>query len=106
MNTLETKIEWSPEARKDLREIYDYIKNDLNEPKIANSITLKIRERVEKLQFYYKIYPLISFENSKRTIRKIKLKRYIIFYTFYEEEQTIYILRILHERRNWSKILN
>ncbi len=106
MNTLGVKLEWSPQADKDMKGIYDYIKNNLNEPEIAMKIAKKISINTKKLQFFYKIYPTISFEKASRPIQKIKVKRYYIFYTFYEEKNTIYILRVLHEKQNWNKILN
>ena len=106
LNTLGVKIEWSPQADEDMKGIYDYIKNNLNEPQIAINIAKKISGITKKLQFFYKIYPTISFEKALRPIQKIKVKRYYIFYTFYEEKNTVYILRILHEKRDWNKILN
>ena len=42
LNTLGVKLEWSPQADKDMKGIYDYIKNNLNEPEIAMKIAKKI----------------------------------------------------------------
>lgn len=96
---------WSIKAEEDLRDIYNYIKNHLNEPQIANNIVNRIARESEKLRFYYSIYPLIEIGKTDVPIRKMRVKRYMIFYTFYEEEQTIYIVRVLHEKRNWLKII-
>ena len=100
-----SKLVWSPEAEEDLRGIYYYIKIKLNEPKVAENIISRITANTEKLKLYYNIYPLV-FLKKTRPVRKIKVKRYLIFYTFYEEENTVYILRIFHERRDWNKLLS
>jgi len=59
---------------------------------------------VKKIANNPRIYPIIDDELiSKLKIRKISIKNYIVFYRI--KDNSINIVRILNEKRNWMKLL-
>ena len=97
------KIQFSKDARKDLIDIYSYIKYNLQEPVIAKKMIAKIREEINKLKDNPTIYSIIKDEFIKKgEIRKIKVNNYIVFYRVKENNK---IVRIMYGRRNWTNIL-
>lgn len=102
----EYKIQFSKDARKDIIDIYSYIKYSLQEPTIEKNLVKKIREELYKLEENPTIYAIINDEViRKREIRKIKVNNYIVFYKVEENNSIVEIVRIMYERRNWTKIL-
>ena len=100
------KIQFSKDARKDLIDIYSYIKYNLQELAIAKKLLKKIKEEIYKLEDNPTIYAIIKDEiMKKREIRKIKVNNYIVFYKVEEKNKIVEIIRIMYSRRNWTKIL-
>lgn len=99
------KIQFSKDARKDLIEIYSYIKYNLQEPEIANKLIKRIREEVYKLKDNPTIYAIIDDEIIKKLeIRKIRVNNYIVFYKVEENNNIVQIVRIMYAKRNWTNI--
>ena len=66
----------------------------------------EIIEKINLLKVNPKKYGVISDILIKKSeIRKINVKKYLIFYKIFEKEKEVQILRILHNKRNWKKIL-
>ena len=100
------KIQFSKDSRKDLIDIYSYIKYNSQEPAIAKKLIEKIRGETNKLKDNPTIYAVIKDEIiKKREIRKIKVNNYIVFYKVEEKNKIVEIVRIMYGRRNWAKIL-
>ena len=98
------KIEYSRDSKQDLIGIKQYIKYNLQEPKIADNLINKIRDGIEELKDDPRIYPIIDEEIIKRLeIRKILIENYIVFYRI--KNQTIEIVRIMYGKRNWVSLL-
>lgn len=100
------KIQFSKDARKDLKDIYIYIKYNLQEPITAKKLIDKIRKEIYKLENNPTIYAIIRDEIiKKRGIRRIKVNNYIVFYKVEEKNKIVEIVRIMHERSNWRNIV-
>ncbi len=100
------KILFSKDARKDLKDIYVYIKYSLQEPIIAKKLVDKLSKEIYKLEDNPTVYAIIKDEIiKKREIRKIKVNNYIVFYKVEEKNRIVEIVRIMYARRNWTKIL-
>ena len=100
------KIQFSKDARMDLIDTYSYIKYNLQEPAIAKKLIAKIREEINKLKDNPSIYAVIKDEIiKKKEIRKIIVNNYIVFYKVEENKKLVEIVRIMYQRRNWTKFL-
>lgn len=103
---IQYKIEFSEDARKDLLDIYSYIKYNLEEPNIAENLIQKIKEEIYKLVETANIYAIIDDEIIRKLeIRKILVDNYIVFYKVAKDDKIVQIVRIMYARRNWLNLL-
>ena len=101
------KIEFSIEARSDLKGIIKYIKVNLKQTNIAVDLSNKIKEKIKLISENPKIYSFINDKYiSKFYIRKAVVDNYLIFYKVLENDEVVQIVRIMYGRRNWINILN
>lgn len=100
------KVEISNQAKKDLKDVLIYIKDNLHEPNISKNIYKKIIDKINSLEINPKKYQMLNHIVIKNAeVRKITLKNYLIFYKIYEKEKEVQVLRILHNKRNWKELL-
>ncbi len=96
------KVEFLPEAYKDLNEIFDYIL--LDSPANAQATLDKIINSIEKLEAFPLIgKQLINEHLNYYQFRMIIVNPYIVFYRFIHDK--IYIYRILHGTSDYMNIL-
>ena len=90
-------IEYSSEARQDLYDIHKYIMNELMSPETASQQINRILNETDKLDVFPLRHQLYSDEpwNSKG-IGFLPVDNYLVFYKIKEEENTVYILRIMY----------
>ena len=97
-------VDYSKEAKEDLKGIKRYITYNLHEPQIAGRIVSKIRESIDSIKSNPEIYPIIMNNRIREfKIRKFIVCNYIVFYII--EDDKIIITRILHKKRNWINLL-
>ena len=60
----EYKIVYEKDARKELENIYLYIKNMLNEEKIAKKVILNIMDKIRNLEYFPFAYRVIHQRNQ------------------------------------------
>ncbi len=97
-------VEYSKEAKQDLIEIKQYIKYNLQEPKIAQKLILKIRKEINALKDNPEIYTIIDDDMIRKLeIRKLIVDNYIIFYRI--KNNSIQVVRVMYGRRNWINLL-
>ncbi len=97
-------IEYSKESKQDLVRIKQYIKNNLQEPEIAQKLIFKIREEINALKNAPEKYAIIDDDIIKRLeIRKLIVDNYIVFYRM--KDNNIQIVRVMYGRRNWINLL-
>lgn len=85
--------------KKDLIGIKQYIKYNLQEPKIANKLISNIRKSIKNLKDNPEIYTIIDDD----MIRKFIVGNYIIFYRI--KNDSIEIVRIMYERKKCINLL-
>ena len=96
------KINLSIKAKDDLKSIVLYIKNNLNEPAIANKYAKIIREEIQTLEDSPQKFAIIDDSSIKNlNIRKLIIKNYIAFYRVNEENKIVNVERILYGASNW-----
>ena len=75
------EINLSIKAKDDLKSIVLYIKNNLNEPAIANKYSKIIREEIKTLEYSPQKFAVIDDKSIRDLkIRKLIIKNYIAFY--------------------------
>ena len=87
-------------------EIIYYISNKLNNPTAALNLANDFIEEANNiLEFPYGNSEYKPIKKLKNKYRKSKVKNYNIFYTIDEENKTIIIARVLHQKMNTNNIL-
>ena len=85
---------WSPEARQDLLDIWEYIANDG-----AAAIADKQLHEIDQVCFALGGWPHYGKRSAVREgLRSVPVSRYVVFYR--ETKSAIEIVRVLHERRD------
>jgi len=100
------RIQFTSRARQDLRDSYNYIKNELKEPAAAERFYLNIEKNIETLTTTPGRYAVIDDDRLiEREYRKLIVGNHIVFYSIDEENKTVMIKRILYARRDWLNLL-
>jgi addiction module RelE/StbE family toxin len=93
-------------AERDLREIANYIANELLETETARKVIARITEAVLQLEEMPFRNGLVGDERlAKQGIRKFLADSYIVFYVASEAEKIVTIIRILYGKRHWNSLL-
>ena len=91
-------------AERDILGAADYIEYTLKNRKAADDLLNLFEKKISQLVDFPLAHPIIDDPVLKTwQIRFVMIDRYIAFYIVSEE--TVYILRFLHETRNWLYIL-
>ena len=88
---------WTQAAKADLRSIHDFIKRD--SPFYAKRVTQEIIQRTEKIERFPNLGKVVP-EIGDDAIREIPVYSYRIIYE--RGENDIYILTVVHRRRNFA----
>lgn len=96
----------SQPAEEDLNQIVDYIVVQLAAPAAALDFIECFSSAVSSLKSYPHRCSMVRDEEFQlHGFRKIFVKNYIVFFTINKTEQTVYINRVLYNRRNWTDII-
>lgn len=97
-------LKYSPEALKDLDDIWEYIHSELSNPEAADHTVNAILDRAETLrEFPCSGAPLGAISRIHSDYRFVTAGNYLAFYRIREE--TVYIDRVLYARRDCLRIL-
>lgn len=98
------KISFSPEAVDDLKEIKQYIKDELCNEQAAKNTVAKILKKIKLLSDFPEsgssLSAIIGFDTD---YRDLVCDNYIAFYRI--ENKNVLIVRVLYGRRNYMQIL-
>lgn len=101
-----TRVVFTEPAEYDLLDIEYYIFVELGNPQAAQRISDGILKTAEMLAEYPESHPLVRDELlSRLSIRITYFDNYNIFYIYDEEEDVVYIIRILYNKTDWKNIL-
>lgn len=92
-------------AFRDMQDAADYIEFEKYNPDAADNLLDTAAEMIGSLSEYPERY-LLSEDAILRSwgIRHFPVKNYLVFYTVVEN--TVYVVRFLHQRRDWISILH
>lgn len=94
-------IVYTAQARKDLRDIYEYIALELLVPETATGQTQRIMKTIRSLGEMPMRHQLYGEEPWRsRGIRFLPIDNYLIFYLPKEPQNTVNIIRIMYGGRD------
>ena len=102
----EYSYRFTEKATQDLDEILHYITFEICSPQAAQNLAKKIFERIDTVRLFPESGALVvnEFVNNK-SIRKIVVDNYIVYYTASNENKEIVIVRIVYAKRNLDEIM-
>lgn len=96
------EIEFTEDAREEIRDIYEYISKNLFAEEAAKRLMRKMRESIMSLGESPEICKKIEkTDKRKRDFRRMVIDNYIILYTIDKTKKIIYISHMYYGRRNY-----
>lgn len=99
------EIEFTDQAKQDLRDILDYITYELQEPKVAVNLVRQITKEIlslNQMPMRYRLYGEEPWQNQG--LRCFPVKIYLIFYYPDETKNTVYAVRIIYGGRDHQPV--
>ena len=101
---MKNKIHYSPESRRDLDDIWDYIVSELQNRSAAEHVVDRIMDAVDQLKNFAEMgTPLSSIADVGTDYRFLVSGNYMVFYRV--QGSDVYIDRVLYGRSNYMSIL-
>ena len=102
----EYSVRISDLAKRDIRNVTNYIKHDLQEPVIAEKTAETILDAIFTLENMPARIGLVNDDRlADKLIRGLQVKNYTAFYRVNETLKTVEIIRVLYSRRDWAALL-
>ena len=100
------RIQHTFTAEEDLSSILNYITVKLKNPKAAEDLLDRYKEKRETLRESPRLYGLsLDPKLAQRGYRHFTFGSYIAYYTISEETHTINIIRIFYQKQNYPETL-
>ena len=97
---------FTEKAERDFDEILRYISFDLANPIAAQNLGRKIFEKIDIVRSYPESCAIVENEFlSDKTVRKLLVDNYIIYYKVNYDKKIITIIRIVYGKRNLDEII-
>ena len=97
---------FTEKAEQDFDEILRYISVDLANPIVAQNLGRKIFEKINMIRTFPDSCALVDNEFlSDKSVRKLLVDNYIIYYKTDYDEKMLCIVRIVYGKRNLDEIL-
>jgi addiction module RelE/StbE family toxin len=101
---MKNKIHYSPESRRDLDDIWDYIVSELQNRSAAEHVINRIIDAVDPLKNFAEMgTPLSSIADIGTDHRFLVSGNYMVFYRV--QGNDIYIDRVLYGRSDYMSVL-
>ncbi len=99
-------IKFTPIAIGDLNQTYEYISRILDNPTAAVNLMKDIDDALGLVAYNPEMYPLVKSDKVKLCdLRRMKVKKYLIFYHADHENREIKVYRVIYEKRKYEDIL-
>ena len=101
------EIEFTDQAKQDLRDILDYITYELQELKVAVNLVRQITKEIlslNQMSMRYRLYDEEPWKNQG--LRCFPVKNYLIFNYPDETKSTVYAVRVIYGGRDISRQLS
>ena len=93
-------VEITPEAEKDIENIYRYIAFQLMSPKTAGQQVHRIYKMIASLEQMPFRFRRFNETNHQKDLRIVAVDKYCIFYLPNKIDHTVIIVRVIHGTRN------
>ena len=101
---MKNKIHYSPESRRDLDDIWDYIVSELQNRSAAERVIDRIIDAVDPLKNFAEMgAPLSSIADIGTDYRFLVSGNYMVFYRV--QGNDVYIDRVLYGRSDYMSVL-
>lgn len=90
-------------AKKDLEEIYEYIYENLKEPKIADRLMRKIEKEILSLEISPYRYMKVHIKPRNDVYRRLIIENYIVLYKVNIEDGVVIVYKILYGGMDYLK---
>lgn len=102
---MQSKIEYSPKAVRDLDEIWDYIENELCNPGSAQNMIDGVMDKIDDLAMFPESGAKLEFDDGLESgYRFVVFKNYLAFYRL-RTDNVVYVDRIIYVGRDYMRIL-
>ena len=102
---MQSKIDYSPRALKDLDEIWDYIEVELCNPIAAQNTVNGIMDKVDGIAAFPESGVKLEFENGLDSgYRYVVFKNYFAFYRL-RPNNVVYVDRVVYSGRDYMRLL-
>ena len=93
-------------AQADMREIYRYIAEELQNPVAAARRISLIDGAIQSLKENPTRYPLARDDYlASKGYRLVVVKNHLVFFIVREKQRAVSVMRILYGRRDWMRLL-
>ena len=99
------KVLLTNEATDDVFNLIRYIPIELCNPDAANKLYMNLKREVNNMGDFPLKFADSGIKYRGYTIHKRAYQSYLLFYIINDEDQTVYVLRILKDIMNWRNIL-
>lgn len=101
------RIQYSPAALDDLKDIYAHIATELRSPETASKQIHRINEEIGFLDFMLCRYEQVDWEPWKSMgMRKVPVNHFVVFYTVDQKLMMVTVIRIVYGGRDLRYILD
>ena len=101
---MKNKIHYSPESRRDLDDIWDYIVSELQNRSAAERVIDRIMDAVDPLKNFAEMgTPIYSIADVGTDYRFLVSGNYMVFYRV--QGNDVYIDRVLYGRSDYMSVL-
>ena len=91
------RIQYSPAALEDLKDIYAYLAYELKAPSMARNQANRINAEIGSLDFMPCRYEQVDWEPWKSMgMRKVPVNNFVVFYKVDLDAMTVTVLRIVY----------
>ena len=95
-----------PSAARNLDETFEYISRILENSSAATNLIEEISEALDLVRYNPEMCPLVKSERvSKPDFRRLKVKKYLIFYRVDHKNKEIKVYRVIYAKRKYEDIL-
>ncbi len=102
---MDYKVVFTEKAHHDLKNIYDYISNNLFNKKAANDLIDMLFESAGNLSVFPKKHQICSEKLlSNKNVRYLMVKNFKVLYLVDDSKLTVFIARIIYSKKDFNKI--